>query len=163
MPRGGVRPGAGRKPRQRPADVVPFAQRPPEDRALATPPADLTEPERAAWVRFAARAIEQGTLTAQTVPALRLLCELDAEQRALKETLDRDGRTYLKVTIDGAGQEHQELRAHPLTTAYHRVAKQVENLMARFKLAPMGKAEAGALKRPATANPWAVVAGKGTG
>ena len=123
------------------------------------PPEDMELEQRDFWHRYAALAIEKGTLTPHTVAAFRLLCELDAEKRATKATMDRDGRTFMKVTVDGAGVEHQELKAHPLTSAFGRLAKAVEALMARFGLAPFGKSEV-AVVRKASANPWEKVAAK---
>ncbi len=170
MPRGGARVGAGRKPKT--------PRKPPKTGALVafdggrvggdgeTPPALSGEPpetlpadEQAFWRAYAPLAIAAGTLTPQTAGSFRLLCELDAEKRATKETMDRDGRTYIKVTVDGAGQEHQELKAHPLTSAYRQLAQRVEALMARFLLAPFGKPVAGGAKKSTTVNPWASIAG----
>jgi hypothetical protein len=126
----------------------------------AVPPEDLPVDQRDFWHRCAVRAIDQGTLTADTVAGFRLLCELDVERQATKATIDRDGRTYIKVTIDGAGQEHQELKAHPLKSDYAKLSKAVEGLMARFKLAPMGKAEGRQRAQSVAPNPWAQVAGQ---
>jgi hypothetical protein len=103
---------------------------------------------------------EVGTLTLQTEAAFRLLCELDAEKRATKATLDHDGRTYIKVTVDGAGQEQQELKAHPLTGSYRQLAQRVEALMARFSLAPFGKPVAMSGKKKPVANPWLAITTK---
>ena len=125
----------------------------------AVPPADLPGEQRDFWGRYAGLAIEKRTLTTHTVAAFLLLCELDAEKRAVKATIEADGRTFLKVTVDGAGVEHQELKAHPLTSNYGRLAKSVETLMARFGLAPFGKAELPMAKKVAV-NPWAQVAQK---
>jgi hypothetical protein len=129
-----------------------------EGAVSAIPPEDMPVDEREFWHNYAARAIEQGTLTLQTVAAFRLLCELDAEKRATKAQIDKDGRTYIKCVVDGAGNEHQELKAHPLKSDYAKLAKDVVSLMARFKLAPFGKAESAlpGRKTPA-ANPWAKV------
>lgn len=120
------------------------------------PPEDLPAEQRDFWHRYAGLAIEKRTLTAHTVGAFRLLCEMDAEKQATKATIEQDGRTFMKVTVDGSGQEHQELKAHPLTGAYGRLAKAVEALMARFGLAPFGKPEA-PLVKPKAANQWAGV------
>jgi hypothetical protein len=150
---GGRRPGSGPKPKR--AKFEPVIR----DGGTALspiPPADLPNEHRDFWHRYAGLAIDKRTLTTHTVPAFRLLCELDAEKRAIKTTIDRDGRTFVKVTIDGAGQEHQELKAHPLTAHYGRTAKAVEALMARFGLAPFGKPE-GPMPKKQTANPWAKV------
>lgn len=116
--------------------------------------------QRGFWHSYAGLATEKRTLTAHTVAAFRLLCELDAEKRATKKTIDDDGRTFMKVTVDGAGVEHQELKAHPLTGAYGRLAKAVEALMARFGLAPFGKAELPLPNKVSAANPWAKVSEK---
>jgi phage terminase small subunit len=119
----------------------------------------LPAEHREFWRRNAPLAIEKGTLTVHTVTAFRLLCELDAEKRATTAAMDRDGRTFMKVTVDGSGQEHQELKAHPLTSTYARHAKAVEALLARFGLAPFGKAEPLPKKAP-QANQWAAVGQK---
>src|SRR5688572_236179 len=104
---GGARVGTGQKGNQTLSEVT--------DATLATPPADVPADERDFWHRYAPLAMEKGTLTKHTEPAFRLLCELDAEKRQTRATLEKDGRTFLKITVDGAGVEHQELKAHPLT------------------------------------------------
>lgn len=171
MPAGGARVGSGRKPtkprvvratengrRVFGGTILPGGREPDGD-VSAIPPADLPPEQRDFWHCYAGLAIEKRTLTSHTVAAFRLLCELDAEKREVKATIDRDGRTFIKVTVDGSGQEHQELKAHPLTSAYGRTAKAVETLMARFGLAPFGKAEPIIAKAKA-ANPWAKVGEK---
>lgn len=105
----------------------------------AIPPEDMPVEERDFWHRYANLAIERRTLTAHTVPAFRLLCELEAEKQAVKKTIDKDGRTFVKVTVDGSGQEHEELKAHPLKGDYARLAKDVSALMSKFMLSPFGK------------------------
>lgn len=162
MAHGGHRVGAGRKPKAKPFTPVIHPGGKPEMQAgevSGLPPEDMPVEQRDFWHRYAVLAIEKGTLTAHTVAAFRLLCELDSEKRATKAAMDADGRTFIKVTVDGAGVEHQELKAHPLTGAYGRLAKAVEALMARFGLAPFGKAEAG-VRKQAAANPWAQVASR---
>lgn len=157
--RGGARVGAGRKP-TKPMKFQPVLQQGGKAEGLSSlPPEDLPVEQRDFWHRYASLAMEKGTLTVHTVAAFRLLCETDAEKSATKATIDKDGRTFLKVTVDGSGQEHQELKAHPLTGAYGRLAKATEALMARFGLAPFGKAEAPMRKAPA-ANPFAAFGGK---
>jgi phage terminase small subunit len=175
MGRGGARLGAGRKPSKLRQYSQPIRQfepvvhagglapeiKPatPQGEVTAEPPEDLPADQRDFWLRYAGLAIEKKTLTPHTVAGFRLLCEQDAEKRVLKETIDRDGRTFIKVTVDGAGQEHQELKAHPLTSALGRTTKHLEALMARFGLAPFGKAEL-PVQRKAAINPWAEVGQK---
>jgi phage terminase small subunit len=158
---GGARVGAGRKPAK---PIFKLANRPTSDAVedsgvSAIPPSDLPTDQRDFWHRYAALAIEKRTLTVHTVGAFLLLCEMDAEKRATKATIEKDGRTYVKVTVDGTGTEHEELKAHPLTSAYGRLAKAVEALMARFGLAPFGKAEP-ILAKAKAVNPWSQVAQK---
>lgn len=146
MPRGGARIGAGRKPKYRhDLEAIDGGAAPTtEARALAEAPEDIPSDQQQFWREYAPLAIERRTLTPATVPAFKLLCELRAEMVATKATIDKDGRTYIKVTIDGAGTEHEELRAHPLKADYAKLGKQVEGLLARFCLAAFGKPMAGA-------------------
>jgi hypothetical protein len=153
---GGARVGSGPKPTK---PRKPGVMMEPHPGVSLEPPESLPDEQREFWQSYAGLAIEKRTLTSHTVPAFLLLCELDAEKRAIKATIEQDGRTFLKVTVDGAGVEHQELKAHPLTSSYGQRAKAVEALMARFGLAPFGKAEA-PLAKKVSANPWAKVAEK---
>ncbi len=161
MPKGGSRTGSGRKPRT--VQFVPEVLDGGRAGDVPTrPPDDVPEPQRAFWATYAESAIALGTLTPQTVGAFRLLCELEAEKSATLATIDKDGRTYIKCVVDGAGNEHQELKAHPLTGAYRQLAQRVEALMGRFMLAPFGKPAPGAKPKKTAqtvANPWARIAG----
>lgn len=126
----------------------------------AEPPEDLPEDQRAFWKRNAPRAIELGTLNLDTEESFRLLCEMDAERREVRETIGRDGRTQIKVTVDGAGQEHQEQKPHPLKSDYRQLCKSVEGLLARFMLAPFGKPPQPTRKPRAQGSPWSQVASR---
>lgn len=154
---GGARVGTGPKPSK--ARVIPGGKAGDDPGVTAIPPEDLPAEQRDFWHRYAGLAIEKRTLTVHTVADFRLLCELDAYKTRLRQTIDDDGWTFLKVTIDGSGQEHTEPKAHPLTSAYGRTCKHVEGQLARFGLAPFGKAEIPLVKRTA-ANPWEQVAQK---
>jgi phage terminase small subunit len=162
MPRGGARVGSGRKPKD--GKAIPFAPAAVDggraEEISPVPPADLPMEQQDFWRTYAKPAIEARTLTSQTVGAFRLLCELDAEKQATKATIDRDGRTYIKAWTDSSGQEHQELKAHPLTSAYRQLAQRVEALMGRFGLAPFGKPVAEKPQRGRAANPWARIVGQ---
>ena len=165
MPRGGARVGAGQKPKHgKPAPFVPgLIDGGRSGDVSERPPDDLPEAHQAFWRTYAGSAIALGTLTPQTVGSFRLLCELESEKAATLKTIDRDGRTYIKCVVDGAGNEHQELKAHPLTSAYRQLAKQVDALMARFMLAPFGKPAPGAKPKKAQGapNPWARIVDAG--
>lgn len=153
--------GAGRKPKadkapRKPTNVVAIdGGRAGE--VSATPPADLPDDEKVFWRAYARLAIEAGTLTTQTEPAFRLLCELDAEKRATRQTIDKDGRTTIGITTDvTSSEQHVQIKAHPLTSSYRQLAQRVEALMARFGLAPFGKPVA-AGKKKTVVSPWAAI------
>jgi hypothetical protein len=140
---GGARVGAGKKPQPKPVSVIPgrFATPPvnvpDSDADLLVPPDDLPEDQRECWRLYAPLAIERQTLTQATVPAFRLLCELHAKKTMVSGMVDKGALGGLRV--------------------FMQLAKQVENLMGRFCLAPFGKA-ANPNKPKAAPNPWAQIA-----
>lgn len=136
MGTGGARVGSGPKPKRVDLDVVCG---PPDETISKEPPGDLPADQRDFWVSCAPIAIERRTLTGQTVEAFRLLCELDAERRQTKRVLDASGRVYEKVWADAYGNEHTELKLHPLVNHYRQISKQQENMMLKFCLMPFGK------------------------
>lgn len=64
----------------------------------------------------------------------------------MADKIATDGWTYIAITIDGAGNERETLKAHPLCGAHRGMMQRVESGMAAFKLAPMGKAIAAPVK-----------------
>lgn len=138
MGRGGARIGAGRKPLQTlefpVIDGGLVAASP-----LLNPPDDLPEDQVPYWRLHAKRALSRGTLIEDTVPAFRSLCEIEAELAVTKKTIDHDGRTFIKVTVDGAGNEHQELKPHPLMAHWRSGRKDRAGLFQQFMLGPFGK------------------------
>lgn len=151
---GGMRVGSGAKP-QKPR----FASIDGNASPLAVAPDHLPEDHKPFWNRWAKLAIEAETLNERTACGFEELCGLEAEKRAMRATIDADGRTYIKVTVDGTGTEHTELKAHPLVAKHLALCKQVDSMMARFKLTAFGKPEVGGKKRPQATNAWASVAG----
>lgn len=139
MPRGGARVGAGRKPKK--TLDFPVIDGGKSDACLiaAEPPAELPDPHKKHWRLNAHLAIQRGTLTLQTEPQFRTLCRIEAEIEATDTTIEADGRTFIKTTVDGAGQEHQELKAHPLLSHYRALLKQQQSLFKDFMLGPFGK------------------------
>jgi len=85
--------------------------------------------------------MERRTLTAETVPAFAMLCELEVRRRAIAAEFEKGEPSPAGLRI------------------FAQFAKQVEGLMARFCLAPFGK-PATSDKPKAAVNPWAAVAGK---
>lgn len=102
-------------------------------------PSGLPAEQRAVWLALAPHATAAGTLTAATSAAFADLCEAICLKRDMKTAIDEAGLTYLKVTIDGAGQEHQEQKAHPLLSRYVAQAVRVEAGQTRFMLTGTGK------------------------
>lgn len=152
MPRGGARPGAGRKPksgrqhflagdptkrklgtsRARAIDdsgeAAPTA---PKRGALVMPQALLpTEAEQAWWQLLEPEARVAGTLTTQTVAGFVLLCQVAARVGLLWEQIERDG--CLVDKSNGSG-------AHPLWTPYRGLVGRLESLLQRYGLAAMSK------------------------
>ncbi len=166
---GGARIGAGMKPKNgqraiRPRRVTKLheaAQQTAEPGAAVSvlPPEDLSTEQKAVWQTYAGLAIEKRTLTAHTEGTFRMLCELEVRRRKMGQTIDRDGLTYLKVFVDSAGNEHQELKKHPLIAEHRQLSQRVEVLLRQFCLSPFGKAMEGT-QRKQVQNPWAQVAQK---
>lgn len=148
MPRGGARPGAGRKA----TEAETLALRGGRDRrpsarpsAAAQPlpvlpaPDDMPADQLAVWDELAPLAAAQRTLTSETAPAFRDLCEAIVLKRLMLAQIQADGMTAIDVSVDGAGVEHQKLSAHPLITKYQTQVGRVETKQARFLLEATGK------------------------
>lgn len=145
MPKGGQRVNAGRKPKLR---ILPPVS------GVVPMPADLGSTAAGYWRQWAPLAQTMGTLTPQTEPAFRLLCELQVLAQRYWAKVAEDGETFFKVTVDGSGQEQRELKAHPLIAKAAGLAYRVEQLLARFGLAPNGRP----IATPSSAQPvskWA--------
>lgn len=106
---------------------------------LIPAPAGVPGDVASVWNELAPFACEQRTLVPATVAAFRDLCEAIVSKRKMAEQIESDGLTYLKVTIDGSGQEHNEIKAHPLISQHRGMMQRVEAGFVRFRLAPIGK------------------------
>jgi len=137
MPRGGLRAGAGRKP----VDAGVLAVRGGESRlpakqakqaAVALPelsaPDDLPAVQKAVWRTLAPLAARARTLTPETVPAFRDLCEAIMVKRAL----------WAQIEADGLMQTRPR-KAHPLLSRYQIQVGRVETKQARFLLEATGR------------------------
>lgn len=67
------------------------------------------------------------------VPAFCYLCELHSEIDELKTVLKEEGRFFLKVTVDGAGVEHQEKKSHPAFTQLINLRKEKRIIEKEFR------------------------------
>jgi hypothetical protein len=84
-------------------------------------------------------ALEARTLVPATADRFHLLCRQVVIERSMAAQIEKDGWTYVAVTVDGAGQERETLKAHPLVAAQRNMMQRIEAGMAAFTLAPMGK------------------------
>lgn len=157
MPRGGARPGSGRKPGPRAGVVLGMdgsrqvrgAELPPavplEVRAgLLEPPSDLAEAARVCWRAWAGLALGERTLTPATAAGFRHLCI----QMAVVQALDDRIAVLGVATVD----------ALPYLTARRGQAIQLAASLKDFKLTAFGK-PAVADKPKKAVNPFTQVAG----
>lgn len=165
MPRGGARPGAGRKPKPRdaePAVVVGMDGLPRRElrpaasavdvQVLASPPSNMKSKEqREFWRAYAPAAIEQQTLIQQTALGFRELAEQFVMKQQIAAFIEANG---------GAANPIMDT----LLKQYVKLAQRVDASLARFRLTSFGKPAVpeGGKRRSATpaANPWAQVAGR---
>jgi hypothetical protein len=158
MPRGGRRPGAGRKPGRPKGGVVlgmdgsrqvRGAELPPavpvEVRAgLMEPPGDLVEAARVCWRAWAEFALSERTLTPATAAGFRHLCI----QMAVVQALDD------RIAVLGVATQD----ALPYLAARRGQAIQLAASLKDFKLTAFGK-PATSEKPMKAANPFGQVAG----
>lgn len=143
---GGLRVGAGRKSKDLARKVLEgTATRRERAQGSVNPPeavpmpAELGATEQRLWLELAPYATAARTLTPATSRAFRDLLQAILARDAMFAQIEKDGLTYLKVTVDGAGQEHTEVKAHPLISQHRGMMQRVEAGMARFRIAPTGK------------------------
>lgn len=128
----------GSRPRRKPALATsrPTAQAVME---VVACPDDLPTDQKAVWDALAPEAMKQHTLTSATASAFRDLCEAIVIKRLMLAQIQADGMTLVDVSVDGAGVEHQSLKAHPLLAKHQGMMVRVEAGMARFLLTATGK------------------------
>jgi hypothetical protein len=123
--------------------------RPVSSPAAVAVPQGLPATVEAVWLELAPHARHAGTLVASTAVAFRRLCEAVVTHQRMQAQIERDGLTYLKVTIDGAGQEHQEIKAHPLISRAETLDNKIRAWFKDFAINPFGKPLAEAIPTPA--------------
>lgn len=168
MPRGGARPGAGRKPKAGKLLTMPGTQRvtkpqtgpSAEDRKLATPPKHLPLAEKNVWRSYAPHAIENGTLKMGSAPGFALLCELDVLHRHLRKLIDKEGWQVEEPVFDKKGELAGHIRKrHALWPQLQSAVLRREQLLRAYGLLAMakpiaaGKSGSGSAAPPA--NPYA--------
>ena len=119
--------------------------------AVAKP--DLAEAVAGVWDKLAQHAVKAGTLVPSTAEAFTRLCQAVVKHAQMEAQIERDGLTYLKVTIDGSGQEHTEIKAHPLISRSHALDNAIRAWFKDFGINPFGKPLAEAI--PKAVDPFA--------
>ena len=148
---GGQRSGAGRKASE--ARVLGLIGRPhvQQEQAPALPvdrPVGLEPDVEAVWTELAEHAVKARTLVPGTVSAFTRLCKAVVRHAKMEAQIERDGFTYLKVTIDGSGQEHTEVKAHPLISRAASAETMIRGGLKDFAICPFGKALVEAVAKP---------------
>src|SRR5262245_20105973 len=129
---GGLRPGSGRR-----TDYVDVGG---EETLVDVPvPDGLNADATQVWQELAPYARDKRTLKPETARRFRLLCEAIVLEQKMRSKIEEDGFTYVAVTVDGAGQERQSLKAHPLCGPQRGMMQRIETGMLAFRLAPDGR------------------------
>ena len=95
-----------------------------------------------------ARFEAQGMLEHIDQAVVARYCELWARSVELDQTLAREPLTFVKVTVDGAGQEHREVKKHPLLIEARGASLAVLKYLVEFGWTPASR---GRVKIPKTA------------
>ena len=102
-------------------------------------PEGANEATKGVWNELMPLACRARTLTDVTAPGFLELCRAVVRLRQMDARLEEEGLTQIKITIDGAGQEHQEVKAHPLVSQHRSMMQRVEAGYTRFCLTALGK------------------------
>jgi hypothetical protein len=107
-------------------------------------PPILTPEERAWWELWAPLAVENGTLTRITAPGFVILCQTAADMAEIRADIRERGILTERKEVLGEGYdavlETIDVKAHPLWPSYRGLKARLEQLVARYNLAPIGKA-----------------------
>lgn len=161
MPRGGFRPGAGRKSKKSKERELEGSR----DRTRArdagaggntmsevAKPGDLDPITSEVWDLLAPGALAAGTLTEATSYAFQTgVCELIAERRRYKAQVELDGIMIQPVQIDdetGARFAVGSPTKHPLIPEIRQLQVRIEANMQRFMITALGKSMAPTSEEP---------------
>lgn len=111
-------------------------------------PVDLPTAQGAIWDRLAPLALQNGTLTPESVPGFTHLCECLWAKAVLLAKIEASDWQVDKVTLQldekGGGLQQVEKKASDLITKWQAMLVRVENGLARFRLTADGKDRGGA-------------------
>lgn len=83
-------------------------------------PRDLDDDGRIYWKRL----VKTYMITEADVPEYAYVCQLYSEIKKMEKVIQEEGYFFLKITVDGAGQEHQEKREHPASKRLDALRKE---------------------------------------
>ncbi len=116
----------------------------PEPPAIIPPiPDDLDPDARKTWAELAPRLHPLGLLTEADGDAFSILCQIRARLKQIHKVMHQEQGPVLiqaRVTIDGSGQEHTELKPSPYTVMERLYYALFRQYAAEFGLTPRGRA-----------------------
>lgn len=103
-------------------------------------PRNLSGEARKYWKQY----VKVYRISEGDISLFQYLCELHAEIKFLKQEIEKVGRIFTKVSVDGAGVEHQEDKTHPFVNQLAHANKErriLEKDFSRRYIYPMQKEE----------------------
>lgn len=76
-------------------------------------PSHVGSGARKFWKKLAPLYFRLGLLNPVNALQFADLCIMEAEKVILQEEIEKEGRVFVKVSVDGAGVEHREPRSNP--------------------------------------------------
>jgi P27 family predicted phage terminase small subunit len=123
---------------------------------VPTPPKPLTGEALAEWERMIERLTALGSLSTADGAVLYRYCHLHAQTERLQADLEQlETSWFLKVTVDGAGQEHQEAKVHPLFAQYRAYVLALRVYLTEFGLTPASRGRVKLPEKPTERDPFA--------
>ena len=109
-------------------------------RVIPSKPSHLDGKARKYWKKFAPMVFDLGLLTEQDGPSFGEICQMYSEIQVLTKEIEQEGRIFIKVSVDGAGIEHQEAKSNPKVGMLRDLRKEFRYVMVCVKLPPDKKA-----------------------
>jgi len=101
-------------------------EEPKPKRIIPDIPSHLDSKARRYWKKYGLILFDLGLLTEMDGPAFGEVCQIYSDISKLTKELRAEGRIFIKVSVDGAGIEHQEVKSNPKVT-------QLDNLRKEFR------------------------------
>lgn len=105
-------------------------------------PKDLDKDAQEVWNTLGPRLLKLGILTEADGDAFSILCQIRGRLKQIHKLMHQEEGPVLiqtKVTVDGSGQEHTELKPSPYTVMERLYYQQFRQYAAEFGLTPRGR------------------------